>query len=175
MFGSKTISSGGRLARPFPSTPRRAGNSACRQSSKRRTAPNPTGRWPIRRAISPTSTTPLASLRTCLNQATMTTLFGIARLLAAPDLRRPLEGKRIALLAQPASVTRDLTHSLDALAAAGLRLTAAFGPQHGLRGDKQDNMVESDDFTDPAHQIPVFSLYGELRRPSGQAMGTFDT
>ena len=103
------------------------------------------------------------------------TLFGIDRLLAEPELRRPLEGKRIALLAHPASVTRDLTHSLDALAATGLKLTAAFGPQHGLRGDKQDNMVESDDFTDPIHQIPVFSLYGEVRRPTGQSMGTFDT
>jgi uncharacterized protein YbbC (DUF1343 family) len=103
------------------------------------------------------------------------TLFGIDRLLADTDLRRPLEGRRIAILAHPASVTRDLTHSVDALAAAGLRLTAAFGPQHGLRGDKQDNMVESDDFTDPVHHIPVFSLYGEVRRPSGQSMGTFDT
>jgi len=103
------------------------------------------------------------------------TLFGIDRLLAEPELRRPLEGKRVALLAHPASVTRDLTHSLDALAAAGINLTAAFGPQHGLRGDKQDNMVESEDFTDPVHGIPVFSLYGEVRRPSGQAMGTFDT
>jgi uncharacterized protein YbbC (DUF1343 family) len=103
------------------------------------------------------------------------TLFGIDRLLAEPDLRRPLEGRRVALLAHPASVTRDLTHSLDALAAAGVNLTAAFGPQHGLRGDKQDNMVESDDFTDPVHGIPVFSLYGEVRRPTGQSLGTFDT
>jgi uncharacterized protein YbbC (DUF1343 family) len=103
------------------------------------------------------------------------TLFGIDRLLADPELRRPLEGKRVALLAHPASVTRDLTHSLDALAATGLKLTAAFGPQHGLRGDKQDNMVESDDFTDPVHHIPVFSLYGEVRRPTGQSLGTFDT
>jgi uncharacterized protein YbbC (DUF1343 family) len=103
------------------------------------------------------------------------TLFGIDRLIADPELRVPLEGKRIALLAHPASVTRDLTHSLDALAAAGLNLTAAFGPQHGLRGDKQDNMVESEDFTDPALGIPVFSLYGEVRRPTGQSMSTFDT
>ncbi|HLO19625.1 MAG TPA: DUF1343 domain-containing protein [Sphingomicrobium sp.] len=103
------------------------------------------------------------------------TLFGIDRLLADPDLRRPLEGKNVALLAHPASVTQDLTHSLDALAKTGLNLTAAFGPQHGLRGDKQDNMVESDDFTDPIHKIPVFSLYGEVRRPTGQSLGTFDT
>jgi uncharacterized protein YbbC (DUF1343 family) len=102
--------------------------------------------------------------------------FGIDRLLADPALRAPLEGKRVALLAHPASVTENLTHSLDALAAVGgMRLTAAFGPQHGLRGDKQDNMIESPDFTDPKHGIPIFSLYGEVRRPSGQMMGTFDT
>src|SRR5437764_12598161 len=103
------------------------------------------------------------------------TLFGIDRRLAGPELQRPLEGKRVALLAHPASVTRDLTHSLDALAATGVKLTAAFGPQHGLRGDKQDNMVESEDFTDPVHGIPVFSLYGEVRRPSGPSVGAVDT
>jgi uncharacterized protein YbbC (DUF1343 family) len=103
------------------------------------------------------------------------TLFGIDRLLADSDLRKPLEGKRVALLAHPASVTQGLTHSLDALAAAGVKLTAAFGPQHGLRGDKQDNMVESEDFTDPVHGIPVFSLYGEVRRPTGHMLSTFDT
>ena len=103
------------------------------------------------------------------------TLFGIDRLLADAELRQPLQGKRVAILAHPASVTHDLTHSLDALIAAGVNITAAFGPQHGLRGDKQDNMVESDDFTDPVHNIPVFSLYGEVRRPSGQSLGPFDT
>jgi uncharacterized protein YbbC (DUF1343 family) len=101
--------------------------------------------------------------------------FGIDRLLEDSPLRAPLEGRRVALLAHPASVAEDLTHSLDALVALGLNVTAAFGPQHGLRGDKQDNMVESDDFTDPRHGIPVFSLYGEVRRPTGQSMGTFDT
>src|SRR3954451_14327048 len=103
------------------------------------------------------------------------TLFGIDRLLADPELRRPLEGKRVSILAHPASVTRDLTHSVDALAAAGLKLTAAFGPQHGLRGGQQDNLVESDDFPDPVHGIPLLSLLGEVRGPSGQSMGTFDT
>jgi uncharacterized protein YbbC (DUF1343 family) len=100
---------------------------------------------------------------------------GLDRLLADPSLRAPLAGKRVALLAHPASVTQDLTYSLDALAACGdLKLSAAFGPQHGLRGDKQDNMVESEDFTDPLLGIPIFSLYGEVRRPTGQSMGTFD-
>ena len=101
--------------------------------------------------------------------------FGIDRLLADTSLRAPLVGKRVALLAHPASVTANLTHSLDALIATGLDVTAAFGPQHGLRGDKQDNMVETEDFTDPVHGIPVFSLYGHVRRPTGQSMGTFDT
>ena len=101
--------------------------------------------------------------------------FGLDRLLQEPELRRPLAGRRVALLAHPASVTRDLTHSLDALAALpDLELSAAFGPQHGLRGDKQDNMVESPDYTDPLLGIPVFSLYGEVRRPTAAMMGTFD-
>ncbi|MGB7536149.1 MAG: DUF1343 domain-containing protein, partial [Azonexus sp.] len=101
--------------------------------------------------------------------------FGIDRLLADPALRAPLASRRVALLAHPASVTADLTHSLDALATLpDLKLTAAFGPQHGLRGDKQDNMVESPDFRDPQHGIPVFSLYGEVRRPTAAMMDTFD-
>ena len=101
--------------------------------------------------------------------------FGIDRLLNEPELRKPLAGRRVALLAHPASLTRNLYHSLDALATLGeLRLTAAFGPQHGLRGDKQDNMVESADFNDPVHGIPVFSLYGEVRRPTAAMMDTFD-
>ena len=99
---------------------------------------------------------------------------GLDRLLEDPALRAPLEGRRVGLLAHPASVTPDLRHALDALAATGVRVTAAFGPQHGLRGDKQDNMVESPDFDDPVHGIPVFSLYGEVRRPTGQMMSTFD-
>jgi uncharacterized protein YbbC (DUF1343 family) len=101
--------------------------------------------------------------------------FGIDRLLEERALQRRLRGRRVALLAHPASVTRELMHSLDALAALdGVRLTAAFGPQHGLRGDKQDNMVESEDFVDPAHRIPVFSLYGEVRRPSAAMLASFD-
>src|SRR5262245_43617539 len=101
--------------------------------------------------------------------------FGIDRLLADPALRAPLAGRRVALLAHPASVTRDLVHSLDALAPlADIDLVAAFGPQHGLRGDKQDNMIESPHFTDPVHGIPVFSLYGEVRRPTAAMIDSFD-
>lgn len=101
--------------------------------------------------------------------------FGIDRLLEEPALRKPLQGRRVALLAHPASVNRNLMHSMDALAELdGINLVAAFGPQHGLRGDKQDNMIESEDFSDPVLGIPVFSLYGEVRRPTKAMMDCFD-
>ena len=101
--------------------------------------------------------------------------FGIDRLLADPALRAPLAGKRIALVAHPASVTEGLVHSLDALAVCpDISLSAAFGPQHGLRGDKQDNMVETEDFIDPELGIPVFSLYGEVRRPTARMIDSAD-
>ena len=101
--------------------------------------------------------------------------LGIERLLTEPALREPLKGQRVALLAHPASVTRDLTHSIDAIAALPeLRLSAAFGPQHGLRGDKQDNMVESPNYIDPRWGIPIYSLYGEVRRPTDEMMASFD-
>jgi uncharacterized protein YbbC (DUF1343 family) len=105
----------------------------------------------------------------------MNTLFGIDRLLTERSLRKPLAGKRVALLAHPASVTHELEHSLDALVALrDFKITAAFGPQHGLRGDKQDNMAESPDFVDPLHRIPVYSLYGNVRRPTDEMMDSFD-
>ncbi len=101
--------------------------------------------------------------------------FGVERLVEDATLRRRLAGRRLALLAHPASVLADLGHSLDALAAApDLHVTAALGPQHGLRGDKQDNMVESADYRDPRRGIPVFSLYGAVRRPTPAMLDSFD-
>ena len=100
--------------------------------------------------------------------------FGIDRLLGDRKLLAELEGRRVALLAHPASMTADFEHSLDALRAARVNITAAFGPQHGLRGDKQDNMIESPDFRDPVHGIPVFSLYGTVRRPTEEMLAHFD-
>jgi uncharacterized protein YbbC (DUF1343 family) len=101
--------------------------------------------------------------------------LGIDRLLAEGELRRPLQGRRIALLGHSASVNHVGRHSLDALMSlGGLDITAAFGPQHGMRGDKQDNMVESDDYTDPLHGIPVYSLYGDVRSPTDAMLDSFD-
>lgn len=101
--------------------------------------------------------------------------LGIDCLLADARLRGRLESRRVALLGHPASLTRRGQHTLDALAeCAGIRLTAAFGPQHGMRGDKQDNMIKSDDYSDPALGIPVFSLYGKVRRPTPEMLERFD-
>lgn len=101
--------------------------------------------------------------------------LGIDRLLTSSELQRELQGRRVALLAHPASMTRSFQHSLDALQSLGtLQITSAFGPQHGMRGEKQDNMEETPDEVDPLYRIPVFSLYGEVRRPSEKMMDTFD-
>ena len=101
--------------------------------------------------------------------------LGIDRLISHSDLRKSLQGKRLALVGHPASVTSQLVHSLDALVSCSdIKIASAFGPQHGMRGDKQDNMIESADFTDSKHNIPVFSLYGEVRRPTDEMMDTFD-
>ena len=101
--------------------------------------------------------------------------FGLDRLRQEKKLHQKLIGHRLALLGHPASVDEDLRHALDVVAGIpDLELVAAFGPQHGLRGDKQDNMIESPEFLDPIHKIPVFSLYGDARRPTQAMMESFD-
>lgn len=101
--------------------------------------------------------------------------LGIDELLADAALLKALEGSRVALLGHPASVTKTCEHTLDVLMQRPeLKITAAFGPQHGMRGDKQDNMIESGDYVDPHYGIPVFSLYGDVRRPTDAMMDTFD-
>ena len=101
--------------------------------------------------------------------------FGIDRLSPNPTCARRSRAGASRCSRIPPRSRSDLTHSLDALAACSdVKLTAAFGPQHGLRGDKQDNMIELPDFHDPVHGIPVFSLYGEVRKPTDASMDTFD-
>ena len=101
--------------------------------------------------------------------------LGIDRLLTDSSIRKPLLGKKVALLAHPASLTNDFIPSIDALMACDdINLVSCFGPQHGLRGDKQDNMVETENTVDSKHNIPVFSLYGEVRRPTQEMLDTFD-
>src|ERR1044072_2704128 len=101
--------------------------------------------------------------------------LGIDRLLTESDLQKKLIEKRLAVLMHPASVTHELRHSLDALMEKkNLKVVAAFGPQHGMRGEKQDNMIESADYTDPVYGIPVHSLYGAVRRPTPEMMKGWD-
>ena len=101
--------------------------------------------------------------------------FGLDRLRDETQLQQQLAGRRVALLAHPASVDRHLVHALDVLSAiSDIKLSAAFGPQHGLKGDKQDNMVESTDFTDSRLGIPVYSLYGSVRRLTDEMLDSFD-
>jgi len=102
-------------------------------------------------------------------------LLGIDKLISDAVLRAPLRGKRLAVVGHPASMTSKQVHTLDALMICeGLNVTAAFGPQHGMRGEKQDNMVETPDYVDPVQGIPVFSLYGDVRRPTDLMMSSFD-
>lgn len=102
------------------------------------------------------------------------TKFGIDVLLADKNLKSELTGKRLALVGHPASVTQSLEHSLNALIENKFNVVTAYGPQHGMRGEKQDNMIESDDYLDPELKIPVFSLYGTSRKPSSASLETFD-
>ncbi len=96
-------------------------------------------------------------------------LFGDAGLLSS------LEGKALGLLANQASVDRRLNGAAALfIADRGLDLQALFGPQHGARGEKQDNMVESDDYIDPACGLTVYSLYGEHRKPTAEMLAGLD-
>ncbi|MCB0421979.1 MAG: DUF1343 domain-containing protein [Bdellovibrionales bacterium] len=100
---------------------------------------------------------------------------GLEVLLESPEKIALLNGKRVAYLGHPASVNRHLGHGLDLLYAhPAIDLTAGFGPQHGILGEKQDNMIESDTFIDPFYKIPMYSLYGEVRRPTEEMMESFD-
>lgn len=83
---------------------------------------------------------------------------------------------RLGVLCNQASVDDSLRHIRDTVTAKklGLDVTCFIGPQHGIRGEKQDNMVESEDFTDPRYEIPVFSLYGKWREPWPEMLAHFD-
>ena len=104
----------------------------------------------------------------------MTFRFGIDQLLSDSESISRLQSAKVGLVAHPASVTSGNMHSMDALMSAGCNIVRAFGPQHGMRGDKQDNMVESEEYLDPVHRLPVLSLYGEYRRPTDEMLAGLD-
>ena len=85
-----------------------------------------------------------------------------------------LGGGRVGLLVHPASVDAGLVHAVDVLEAAGADLRCLFGPQHGLLGHTQDNMIEWDGYRDARRDLPVHSLYGETRRPTPDMLADLD-
>lgn len=99
--------------------------------------------------------------------------FGLEVFLKDKKLINQLKKKRVSLVCHPASVDKKLNHSFD-LIHKKINLSSAFGPQHGVKGEKQDNMIESADELHHEYKIPVFSLYGEHRRPTAEMMDTFD-
>lgn len=99
--------------------------------------------------------------------------LGLELFLADKKMQKKLKGKRLSLVCHPASVNEKLEHSFD-LIHKKYGLSSAFGPQHGVKGEKQDNMVESDDLLHPTAGIPIFSLYGKVRRPTKEMMDSFD-
>jgi uncharacterized protein YbbC (DUF1343 family) len=103
----------------------------------------------------------------------MTVRIGAEILLA--NSRSLLQGERVGLVVHPASVLPNLRHTADALMnEASSRLVALFGPQHGARGEKQDNMIESEHYRDPDTGLPVHSLYSETRRPTEPMLSDLD-
>lgn len=99
--------------------------------------------------------------------------LGIERLCdERPDL---IEGRRVGLVCNQASVDHELRHSADMLKSnEGVQLTTLFGPQHGIRGDVQDNMVETPHTDDVETGLPVYSLYSETREPTEEMLRDVD-
>src|SRR5499426_3999896 len=86
-----------------------------------------------------------------------------------------ISGSRVGLICNPASVDHDLRHAADlCYRHPGVNLTALFGPQHGIRGETQDNMVEWEGFRDPRTGVMAYSLYGEFRKPTEEMLRDVD-
>lgn len=97
--------------------------------------------------------------------------LGLERVASArPDLR----DARVGLVVHPASVDGGLRHAVDVLVGEGFDLAALFGPQHGARGEKQDNMIESEHYADPVTGLTVHSLYSEVRKPTPEMLAGLD-
>ncbi len=99
--------------------------------------------------------------------------IGIEELVSRPPVF--LHGRRLALLCNQASTDRNFIHSRELISQAFPgQLTCLFSPQHGFYSEKQDNMIESDHITDPLTGLPVYSLYGDKRRPDAEMFESFE-
>lgn len=107
------------------------------------------------------------------NQARAHVVLGLERLLE--ERRALLRGARVGLVCNQATVDHSLRHAADLFHAhPDIRLTTLFGPQHGIRGDVQDNMVETAHTVDRATGLPVYSLYSETREPTARMLQDVD-
>ena len=98
-------------------------------------------------------------------------LLGSERLIASPRLN----GLRVGVLANPASIDHGFRHIVDRLGTSpDYKLAAIFGPQHGFRSDLQDNMIESPHAKDQRRNVPIFSLYSETREPTPEMLDLID-
>ena len=98
-------------------------------------------------------------------------LLGSEQLLASSRLN----GLRVGVLANPASIDHDFRHVVDRLNHSNrYKLTAIFGPQHGYRSDLQDNMIETPHAKDRRRNVPIFSLYSETREPTKEMLDLID-
>jgi uncharacterized protein YbbC (DUF1343 family) len=98
---------------------------------------------------------------------------GIDRLLTAE--RRLIEGRRVGLLCNPASIDAKFRHTADRLFEdRDVTLAALFGPQHGFRSNLQDNMIETPHAQDCRRKVPIFSLYSETREPTPEMLERMD-
>lgn len=101
--------------------------------------------------------------------------YGLEVLQKDSELLEKLKGRRVGVLASPASVDQKLGHIMNwAHDSSSIHLSCGFGAQHGIFGEKQDNMIESDDQMDSKYQVPVYSLYGQVRRPTKEMLDQFD-
>jgi uncharacterized protein YbbC (DUF1343 family) len=101
----------------------------------------------------------------------MSVCLGSDRLLSSSLL----DGARVGVVCNPASVDRQLRHVADRIAAhPTARLAAIFGPQHGFRSDVQDNMIETRHAHDETRRVPVYSLYSETREPTAEMLRDLD-
>ncbi len=100
-------------------------------------------------------------------------VLGVEKLLAERvDL---LDGARVGLVCNQASVNHDLRHVADLFHEHNdIKLNALFGPQHGIRGDLQDNMIETEHAVDPVTRLPIYSLYSETREPTEEMLKDVD-
>ena len=99
--------------------------------------------------------------------------LGLEQLLQSPPAR--LRGKRLGLLCNQASTDHQFRHARELIREKfGAQLTVLFSPQHGFFAEKQDNMIESGHISDPVTGLPLFSLYGEVRKPTAAMLDHCD-